>query len=183
MTPPKTAAKLRVAVARDVLKRIVPNPDLDVEVATYLETDRTGEPCRVCALGSMALSALLNRRLRRALNIGPEVNCERIEAPHDFKDFMGDTVEQIFSAEQLGLIETAFEKNMNGFWAGAKLDNDRDPGSVRHLKDRSSLSGASLDQYDALETAYEWGCEAEWEPRERLKEIMKNIVKNGEFKP
>ena len=174
--------ELRVAIAKDVLERIVPNPDLGVEPLGYIETGTNNEVCQVCALGAMALSALCNDRLGETLGVDPEIQPEYLENTLAFENFIRKNLMQVFSPEQLGLIEVAFEGQFTGFWGDARLDSGHHPSSVEFAYDPIKLDDASQEQFERLGAALTFS-KQEDVPRLRLKMIMENIVKNGEFRP
>lgn len=187
MTDQKAA--LRVAVAKDVLARIVPDENITVKTMTYLKTD--GEtPCAVCAIGGLVLSALENSTL--AGKIGHRKTLSDVErlTPYAFKTLARQVLGRVFEDEQLGMIEAAFEGELEGFWGnpsrftvndetydavGVELDELQDelaPGDRRlwnNLKRARNYGVKTTDEF------YEDSQDLE---RELLAAIMQNIIDN-----
>lgn len=164
----------RVAIAKDVIKqieakRLVPesgmgylqprdyNLDLDeFNVSTTVDLQigavLAGQTCDVCALGALFMSTI---------DIRDKATCESltIEHPADIdQEDIHTYLEDIFSKEQLYLIEDAFESYGNSY------EEDYE---VVDITDRACNFGLKYSKAD-----------------KRLVAIMKNIILNeGTFKP
>lgn len=152
----------RMAIAEDVLKQVEAKSFL-VENMVYIELEKCGnipsnedelreaEACRVCALGALATSCILgsDRTFQRddyGIGVGQRPIHELLKG--------------IFSADQLYMIESAFEKSV---FCPSSL-------SSKELK-RKCLKSAEFGKRFVS-------------PQRRLKEIMRNILNNkGEFVP
>ncbi len=115
-----------------------------------LERAAEGDPCESCALGSMLVAFCLRFN---NIEIGEELDYDLVLTRYDMF-----VLGEIFDADQLALIETAFET----------LDRVSHFGNLTY---RQHLSAANFgNQYES--------------DRERFFAIMRNIVKNnGTFKP
>lgn len=185
-----TDRELKVAVAKDVLTRVVANPDVHIETLGYLETNRVGDVCEVCAVGAMVASALGNSDLRQQFNVEPFFSAEDASETHAFKKFVDETLARVFGKEQLGLIEAAFEGYTSGWWANAKLPSGDTPDNLRdeHLE---RLDEDSQRRYRALRRAVRFGDAVDRAnlmdndtARLRLAAIFENVIDNeGVFIP
>lgn len=166
---------VRIKVARDVLKQIRANfyhPRYGTYAVLELDSDKTEwdetldhrkelkaqlrkvEFCVVCGIGATFMS------LVRLYNHYKPTRCE---ARHGglCDDRMRVALKQVFSREQIALIETAFE--------GMQIDSVRINPALRRraVLFRGSLEGMSLERPEAV-----------------LRRIMRNIIRNrGTFVP
>jgi hypothetical protein len=176
-------AKMRILIAKDTLKWLaakklklapgtyfnLPNKsvptnnskkDLNRKLDKVLET--VSKPCDVCALGGMFYSMV-----RRYDGVKLyEGNTEYASGPNGSEVYVSsvtgsivyDRLKKYFSAQQLGLIETAFEETIMG-------------NCVNNDNDYYRLEDARVFAYNKPSAT-------------RLKMIMENIIKNkGEFNP
>jgi hypothetical protein len=192
---PTITPEFRVAVARDVLERVVPL--VRPEPNTYVRTDRyTGRICEACATGMIFL-ALISPEFLGGLELdGANVGERYIQMLADTlpgQDLelssIATVLEQVFTPEQLGLIEAAFMGSFNGKYANRSLQGPRGQHNPSFLASylepdevEEELNPESLEEYRQLLKARDydkWGV-----PAERLEHIMKNIIRNGgEFVP
>ena len=190
-------AELRVAIAKDVLERIVGDEDVVVTPLTYLA--RIGGHCTVCAIGGLVVSALENRRLARELGHNREKPGLHRISGSDFKELADDVLGRVFDDEQLGLIEAAFETSFDGFWGNQEFevqtfgDESRTVGAddVEDYSYEKTLSEDDLRRFEQLRAARDFGVgvgedypDVDDLARLRLRKIMQNLIKHaGEFKP
>lgn len=151
-------AQKRVAVAKDVLKHL---DEMRIVTGSYVTIDlndlyvfgkslskafpKIRSDCEVCAIGACFLSIV---------GIVDNIGATKIDWGYDKCDMI-DHLKLVFSQNQIGLIETAFEKRI--------IDDNYK--SYRGL-------------YDAVVFGLDYDND-----KDRLRAIMKNIVKNGIFKP
>ena len=164
----KTRAQLRIQISRDTLKHIEAK-SIIVEKGHYLFNEKLSEfigeslqeclpklkECRVCALGALFYSYVErhNNYTIKQLEVGKHIM--------DLE--MRPKLKLYFSNKQLGLIETAFERNAGyAFKAGCTTNNKW---RAYYYRDHNGFS--QFEQSDEVLTS-----------------IMKNIIKNkGTFKP
>jgi hypothetical protein len=173
----KQRRKKAVAVAQDALAHL---KLLTVAPGRYVSVDITHKPvtfaksskataqalqkrknCRVCALGACLLStaSLYNKFQFESLKKKASYGEEEFIIPYSELQYR---LSEIFTQEQMDLIESAFE--------GRDMTGKRLPG-------RSSLPVETVQSAIAFGSKYDV-------PKARLRAIMKNIVKNdGEFRP
>lgn len=182
----KRQRKKCVAVAQDVLdnmRRIVvtegtycqgtlPDGVEDAKESAKKHIDAISKGCRVCALGACFLSYI---RLYNHVSLGQLIGTY---GDYVFQDEifdveyieMMDELREVFTPAQICLIETAFEK--------ACINDDAVADDDDHAYDMDTHT-----TYDEADAARLFGEKYE-EPRQRLRAIMKNIIKNdGLFIP
>ena len=171
-------AKLRVAIARDAIALIKSDratavrgsfvrvgPDAVVATAqksikATVEHAIENEDCKVCALGSLFVAAVL-----KVKKVGEEEAQDVLNNNYDEvrTETLFRSLKEIFPIETLEKIEIAFEKG--GGWF-----QDRGYGGVEHHFSKECFNAYANSYSDIYST------------RERLVAIMQNIVENeGEF--
>lgn len=163
MTPSEKRAYLAHDVCEQIrLKRLKPITQFYVKG----EIDNTGaalkaaQGCSACAIGAMFVCAVDRPQFKVRLEDG-------LDEVHDWSNLndirhasMTDALRKYFEADQLALIETAFECRMSR---------------------KGSYFAKSLSDQQ-FKRAQKFG--RKYKPKERMTAIMKNIVKNaGTFKP
>lgn len=162
-----TKTELRIAIAKDVIKslrRITPTTGVyvgtknDAKVLKIVElnkgdskkiAEKVKSYCKVCALGACFISAVA---------VDNKWDFEKEDITDSYSDFqLNERLSKIFTRDQMGLIEAAFE-----------------------CADHGMFVNTDLKKYNA---AVAFGKKFKT-PRSRLKAIMENIIENnGIFKP
>lgn len=180
-----TKAEKRVAIARDVLKRLrylhlkednyiteITSVELKVpptanaqEVLPVVE-----KKCEVCALGGMLLSYCRLYDKMTVEDLLPETDNENEsdEMRYAGSFAVNDHLGKIFSLAEMARIETAFEGTReNGWRMYAPIEQN-----YYHGDHPPTMSAEQRDAANDFHDKYP-------EPSERLRAIMQNIVKNG----
>jgi hypothetical protein len=164
-----SAAKQRVAIAKDVIKQIKLGKIVlgggywsswePKKVADTLPLKKT--TCRVCAMGAVFAAKVLRNGSDL---VNASVNDQAI-----IEDLKG-----VFTAKQLRLIETAYEGGFCG-------DGDSDRPSEKQEKRARGFYTAHSPVYNEN---FDTEDDAEAMEQSRMVAIMKNVIRNeGTFKP
>lgn len=169
----------RVAIAKDVLKQLSDKfykaktgdyllfrntPEID-KIPAKLDNllsllKRSKARCEVCGIGSIFVSMV---------NLGNKITTNECDLDKEISEYYGvddslmrEKLDKIFSAEQRSLIEAAFERSTS------LTENDYEKNE---------------EAWEKIREAMEFGAQFKT-PSNRLKAIMKNIIKNkGTFIP
>ena len=120
--------------------------------------------CKVCGVGGLLVAKCMRfDKFENAFDLDTDIQVGGYEA--------GNGLVDLFSNEQLALIECAFEK-----WTAPEIDPEEDDNSG----DKSELGDITREEQDKAAT---FGARYD-DDRNRFLAIMRNIVKNdGTFKP
>ena len=211
----KTQRKKCCAVAQDVLDhiklvnvtpgtycdgRIPPSIPADIDCGTISakkHIDGLSAQCRVCAMGACFLSYI---RLYNKIQLDAFVDSSTTAPGENFDvdfHYIDDVLLNVFSAPQLCLIETAFERCLvnDGPVYNGSTDDDFDYSIDERclVNDGPVYNGSTDDDFDysidecclysETNAAIAFGSKYK-NKHKRLKAIMNNIIKNdGEFIP
>ncbi len=154
-------SELRVAAARDVLERIIPGEHITLVTSSYITVDVAAqEPCQACGVGALTLAVIAPHVAGRcSAQPGVTLAAEFRKLFDPRSGVEGDdcraALQQIFTPDQLGLIEAAFMQDLIGDFADKRFETGAGNYYATNLRrDQDAefvLEGDDLAYYRQLE--------------------------------